>query len=103
ALEIVEQLGERLSRALPCLREAVERLETATGALLEDDARSRNPVGALAMDQMADHIERAPRVGTFGRVGPFARESVEHGAEHARRALEDRETGREGEGHRSWL
>src|SRR5437667_4235521 len=36
----------------------------------EDDLRPRDPVGLFAMNQVADHVLRAPRVRTLGRARP---------------------------------
>src|SRR3954464_11252726 len=75
-LELVEELGERLSLAVAELGEPVERLECPTPPLLDDDARARDPVGALTLDQVPHDVERAPRVGALVRVGPRRGQSL---------------------------
>src|SRR4051812_7596536 len=97
--EFVEQLRETLALALPDLREAVIGHEAAIVALGEDDPRARNPVGALAMDEMPDVVEWAEGVGPFIRRDPCSRQIGEQGPESCRRALEDGDTLGELEGH----
>src|SRR5437667_4165813 len=55
----------------------------------EDDLRPRDPVGLFAMNQVADHVLRAPRVGTLGRARPGRGEPAQHALERARRAVQD--------------
>src|SRR5262245_65785741 len=68
--ELVEQRVERLVLRLAQLREAVELVERARLAVLEEDPRARDPVGRLAVDQVPDDDVRAPRGGPFGAAGP---------------------------------
>ncbi len=44
---------------------AIEGLERPSLAKLQNHPRARHPIGAFAMNQMANHIERAPGVFTF--------------------------------------
>src|SRR5579883_2104794 len=79
--EFVEEGGQRLASAFAELRLAIEAIEGAAGAVLEDDLETRHPVGVLPVDQMADDVVGAPGVGAFVACGPgfgeIAKESVE--------------------------
>src|SRR5262245_52051944 len=63
--ELVEQALQRSSRRRLELREAVERLERLGVAVLENHPRPRHPVRALAVNQVANDVEGAPRVGAL--------------------------------------
>ena len=65
--ELVEQAVERAALRQLELREAIELVEGARLAVLEDDPRPRHPVGLLAVNQVADDVERAPRLAAFVR------------------------------------
>ncbi len=58
--EIVQELLQRLFSTLFELREAVEGIKWPGFAFFEDDPQARYPVGALADDQVAHDVERAP-------------------------------------------
>jgi len=59
-LELVEQRRERAAAVALDVPKAVERREPADRALLQDDPRSRDPVGLFAIDQVTDDVEGAP-------------------------------------------
>src|SRR5437764_1493693 len=71
--ELVEQVAERLPPAVTCPFEAVERLERPRLAMLEDHLQSRHPVRLLAVNQMTDDVDGAPRVRPFIRERPLVR------------------------------
>ena len=98
--KLVEQLGERLSLTLAELGEAVVGREAPVRALREDELRARDPICALAVDEMTHDDVRTPRVRALGRVGPRRGERGQHRAQRARRALEDCSTLLEVELHR---
>ena len=50
---------------------------------------ARNPVGLLAVDQVADDVERAERVRAFGGAAPAVAQTTEQHVERARGALQD--------------
>jgi hypothetical protein len=63
--EFVERVRETLPDALALLREAIERVERARRAVFEHDTQARDPVCALAVDQVTDDVVRGPRVRAF--------------------------------------
>ena len=63
--ELLEQAAQRLPFRCGELREAIELVEGACLAMLEDDPRPRYPIGVFAMNQMADDVERTPGLPTF--------------------------------------
>ena len=63
--ELVEQAVERASSRYFELGKAIELVERPALAVVEDDARARHPVGELAVDQVADDVEGAPRLAAF--------------------------------------
>jgi len=63
---------------------AVERREPADRALLQDDPRSRDPVGLFAIDQVTDDVEGAPGVAALVRAGPGPVEPAEERAKGRR-------------------
>src|SRR5437016_7903226 len=95
----IQQSFERPAREAPGLRESVEWLERLRFPLGEDDLRSRDPVGFFAVNQVADHVLRAPRVGTLVCARPRSGEPAQHALERARRAVLDFERGGECEIH----
>src|SRR5687768_4051047 len=70
ARELVEQLDQRLARALTHVGEPVERLEAPVRALREDELRARYPVGPLAVHEVPDVVEGAECLGTFVPADP---------------------------------
>ena len=96
--ELVEQAGQRsLPRRLE-LREAIEFFKGLTVTALEDHSRARHPVGPLAVNQMPDDVEGAPRVGSFVCRDPVVRNAPQQCVEHAWRARQDVNRVRQHEG-----
>lgn len=87
--ELVEQVGETLATAIPNVREAVEGLEASVSSASEDDPGTRNPVGALAVDQVPEVVEGAERIGTFVGHRPCVGEPREERVHSRGSALED--------------
>src|SRR5688572_6804503 len=87
-LEFTQQLRQILSAALAELREPIVGFESPIGALLKDDARARNPVGTLPVNEVTDHVVRTPGLWSFGRGDPVTRKSPEHRAQRRGRARE---------------
>jgi hypothetical protein len=62
---------------------AIEGFEGASFAELQNDPGARHPVSALAVNQMSDDFERAPRVFPFiaerPHFGKITQECVESG------------------------
>ena len=75
--EIVQELLDRLLRALVRLREAVEGIEWPGFAVQQDNPRARYPVGALPDDQVAHDIEGAPGIFSFVAVYPDVRQPAQ--------------------------
>lgn len=69
AREFVEKRWEGLAVAGLIVGEAVESIEGAGFAVIEDHAGARNPVGKFAMDQVTDDVEGRP--SGFSGVGVF--------------------------------
>src|SRR5262245_28007725 len=72
--ELVQQIFESFALALFKLSEAVERVEWARLAVIENNFYSRDPVSSLSVYQVADHVISAPRVGAFVCFDPIARQ-----------------------------
>jgi len=79
--EFIEQGGERLALALVELGFAIEGVEGPVFAMLEDDFDAGEPVGALAVDEMADDSVGAPVAGPAGGGGPGIRQAAKEAAE----------------------
>jgi len=88
AREFIQQLFQRFAFAVSILRPTVERLEGARLAKLQNHFRARHPVGAFAVNQMADDVERAPSVFTFVSGGSCLRQVAEKRIEAGGRANE---------------
>src|SRR5262245_34312691 len=91
ARKLFQQLAQRFALTLPKLGEPIERGKAPILALSEDDARARNPVGALAVNEMADDDIWTPRLRSFGRIDPRGWQTVEHRTQRGRRAFEHRD------------
>jgi len=101
--EAVEERVQRPAGEATELGEAVKGLERPALAVLQDDAGARDPVGLFAVDEMADHVERAPSVGAFVGVVPWSARAAEEASDHGRSAFQDVECLREVEAHRGPL
>src|SRR5260370_26947735 len=62
ACKFIEQLREGPTFALAFLSPTIEWLKSLGLAKLHDYRRSRHPISAVAKNQMADDVERAPSV-----------------------------------------
>jgi hypothetical protein len=71
ASERLDEILDRIAGAHRSLvRRAIERCERGARPLREHDPRARDPVAALTLDEMADHLARAPCLRPFVRAGP---------------------------------
>ena len=91
ASELIKELGHALTPALTNLGEPVVGFEAAIGTLSEDDPSTRDPIGALSVNQMAKHVKRTEGIGTFIGGGPGFLEPAEQRSECRGRTLEDRD------------
>src|SRR2546425_6297275 len=66
--------------------ESIVWLEAEVGSPCENDARPRDPVGLLTVDQMPHDIERTERVGAFPAPHPRLAQAVEQRAQRGGRA-----------------
>ena len=84
--ECVKKCAQRLALRRGKLREAIELLEGSSVAMLEDEFGSWHPVGVLAVNQVADDVERAPGGAALVRGDPVVREPAQQRVEGGRRA-----------------
>ena len=87
---IRKALGERLFFLHGQVGEPIEGLEPAVLALPADEARTRDPVGLLAVDQVADDVVRAPSLRALVRARPGLGQSGKESIQDAGSAPEDR-------------
>ncbi len=99
SIERVEQFAERPALRRREHRLAIERRERHRVAMPQDVLDARHPVVALAVNQMADDVERAPGVRPLHGVRPGRRKVGEQAAQDSRRPLEHRQRGVEPELH----
>jgi len=88
AREFIQQLFQRFAFALACLCETIEGVEGARLAKLQNHFCARHPVGAFAVNQMADDVERGPSAFTFVSGCPWLREVAQERVEGGWRASE---------------
>ena len=86
ASEFIQQLAQRFPPTLAFLRQPVERLKRAALAEFQNHFRSRDPVGALAMDQMSHYVKRVPTVSTFIAHRPRLRQITQQRIQRRRSA-----------------
>jgi hypothetical protein len=75
--KFVQQLAQRFSPALMDVSPHVEWLKRSAVAEFQNHPDPWHPVGALAIDQMAHHIEGGPGALTLVAQGPGVRERRE--------------------------
>src|SRR2546421_3417445 len=80
-----ERLGGAPRVARP-VAEPIVRLEAEIGPLGKNDARSRDPIGFLTVDEVPYHVERTERFGTLGASDPRLAETVEQRPQRGGRA-----------------
>ncbi len=90
ASKFIEQLREGPTLALAFLSPTIEWLKSLGLAKLHDYRRSRHPISAVAKNQMADDVERAPSVFPFIPEGPGFRQIAEKRIESGWSASEKR-------------
>src|ERR1044072_3920580 len=83
------------------MAQTIERFEGSGLARLQHHPYARHPIGALAMNQMTDDVERVPAAGPFvalcPRLGKIGRQRIEV----RRRTGEQRDGAREVVAHRA--
>src|SRR5271165_6381540 len=79
--ELIQQLRQHPALNFPHMPPAIEGVEGPRHAKLQDDPRPRNPIGALALNQMTDDIERGPGVFAFVCASPFVRQVAQQSVE----------------------
>ena len=75
--EPVQELLQRLALTLFPWRKAVKGIKWPRFAVLQNDARSRHPVGALPGDQVTNDVERALGIFSFVAAHPDVRQSAQ--------------------------
>src|SRR5580700_5459096 len=88
--EFIQQLSQRFAFTLAYLSPTIEGLERASLAELKNHLHTRHPVGAFAVNQMADDVERAPSVFTFISGCPCLRQAAQKRIETSGRSNEKR-------------
>ena len=68
--KFIQKLIYRLSLTFALLGLAIERIEPAAFAVLQDDPSARHPVGAFSVNEVADNVKRSPAFRTFVAQGP---------------------------------
>jgi hypothetical protein len=87
--EFVEPAGQRSLLRLCKLRKTIEGVEGARFAVLQNDSGARHPVGSLAVDQMSDDVEGAPRFASFVCRDPAVGKAAQQGVEGRGRSRQD--------------
>src|SRR6185503_1805755 len=94
-----EQLAKRTAAGFREHRLAIERRKWHRVAMLEQVLDARHPVGTLAMNQVADDVERTPGARAFGSIGPVRRQILQLRAKNRRSSTKDRQRRLEPEIH----
>jgi hypothetical protein len=68
--ELVKQLAERLAVAFLCRGLAIEGRKELRFTVLQNPFCAREPVGAIAVDQVADDVMDGPGAGAFVLLRP---------------------------------
>lgn len=81
--ELVEQEGDRLAFNQGEVPLAIKWLERARGAVVQDDAQTRQPIDTIGVRQVPDDHARIPGAGPFirqePRVGEVAQQCIQSG------------------------
>src|ERR1700683_3982316 len=81
--QFIEQLRHRLAFHRLHMTKPIKWLKWHRIPMLENDPHPRHPVVVLAVDQVADDVERAPGLLAFvdprPRIGQIAQQSIESG------------------------
>src|SRR5438105_2418333 len=77
--KLVQQLHQRLAFAVALLCPAIKLVEWTVFTMLKNDSCTHDPVGALAMNQMADDIKDAPSIFAFILRRPPRRQITQQG------------------------
>ena len=74
ARKFIEKRTQRLALTLAFLSQAIEGIEGASLSGLQNDFRTRHPVGMFAVNQMSDDVEHTPGISTFAAERPRVRQ-----------------------------
>src|SRR5438045_1537090 len=85
--KLVQELRQRLAFAVALLCPAIKLVEGTVFTMLKNDSCPHHPVGALAVDQVADDIEHAPSVLAFILRRPPRRQITQQRVQGSRGAL----------------
>ncbi len=72
------------------MRQPIERIEGERVTVLKDAMDARDPVSALAVDQVPDNVDRTPRLTALVRREPPLGQALKPGLQDARRACQQR-------------
>jgi hypothetical protein len=97
--ELIKEDGQRLALTLVEVSETIVRRKAAALTLRKDEPGARDPVRALAVDEVSDDDGRAPRFGPFRCINPRRAEIVQHRMQRPGRAFEDCDALRDVEVH----
>src|SRR5688572_26499861 len=86
--KLVEQRRQRPIDVSGAVPESIVRLEPRAWSAREDDARARDPVRLLTVDQMSDDIEGAERLRAFVAANPRLGQAAKQGLQRRRRTRE---------------
>jgi len=95
ASELVEELRKGLAFAFAELGPAIECLKGSSFAGFENAFHARHPVGAFAVDEVADDVVGTPGVFAFVGVSPEVGQIAEESAECGGSAGEKRDCARQ--------
>src|SRR4029077_7307238 len=87
--ELVEEGVEGALRIPRAVTESVVRLEAPGGALRENDAGARHPIGFLAVDQVTDVVEGTERLRPLRAASPWRTDVAQQRAKRCGRAFEN--------------
>jgi hypothetical protein len=79
--KFIQQLSEGLALTGLYMASAIEGLKRTRLARLQDHLRARDPIGALAINEVGDDIEGAPSAFAFVAERPGFRQIAEKGIE----------------------
>src|SRR5213075_3363846 len=77
--KLVQQLRQRLAFAIALLCPAIKLVKRTVLTVLKNDSCTHDPVGALAVNQVADNIKDAPTVVAFVLRRPPRRQITQQG------------------------
>lgn len=85
--KVIQKLGERSLFGGVDMVESVERLKPEIGPLFKNNMRPFHPVRLFAVDQVVDHVERAPSIRSLIRVRPIPGQTFQKRTKNGRTAF----------------